>query len=55
MHQEGDVGVQVGSKLALSGGERKAFWSPVGTHLLPGCVHVLDSLDAVVGHHFSVP
>lgn len=55
MHQEGDVGVQVSDKLALSDGERKAFWSPVGTHLLPGCVHVLVSLDAVAGHHFSVP
>lgn len=55
MHHKGDVAAHVGGDFPVFGGQAESFRGPVGALLLPGRVHLLDALGAVVQHHFTVP
>ena len=55
VHQEGDIGAQVGGQFAILGVQCEALWRSVWTLLLPGRVHLLYSFGAVVQNHFTVP
>ena len=52
MHQEGDVGVQVSGKLALSGGERKAFEALLGHICFMGVYMSLTPLMQLLEQSF---
>lgn len=55
VHHKGDVAAHVGGDFPVFGGQGESFRGPVGALLLPGRVHLLNALGAVVQHHFTVP